>query len=151
MNPAPPVTSRWPRDRRVPTVSAQRPAGRRGEATGGVVGGRHLGSAEQRRDGARVGPDALVDAGEETPVRDVVIEDVRDLELAATGWREPFDDVERVGPEEVDPDRDQVALWVLRFLLEPDDPAVRVEFGDTEALGIGNPVEHRARAKRPSL
>ena len=80
-----------------------------------------------------------------------MVEDVGDLELAAARRREVVDDVERVGPQEVHADRDQVALGLVRLLLEADDAAVGVELGDAEPLRVRDPVEQRAGAARPGL
>ena len=91
----------------------------------GVVRGRQLGRPQQRRHGPGVRPVAVVDLGEQAAARDVVVEDVGDLELAATRRRQSLDDVEHVRPEEVHADRDEVALGLGRLLLEPDDPTVR--------------------------
>ena len=65
--------------------------------------------------------------------------------------REPLDHLERVGSQEVDADRDQVALGLLGLLLEADDPARRIEFGDAEALRVRHPVEQRAGIERAVL
>ena len=94
---------------------------------------------------------ALVDAREESPVGDVVVQDVGDLELAATGRREVIDDVERVGPQEVHADRDEVALRLFRLLLETDHVAVAVQLGDAEPLRVGHAVEQAAGAPRTRL
>ena len=118
---------------------------------GGVVGGGQLGRAQQRGHGPGVGPVALVDRAEEAAVGDVVVEDVGDLELAAARRQQVGDDIEGVRSEEVDADRDQVALGLVGLLLEADDPAVRVELGDAEPFRVGDLVEQRARAERPGL
>ena len=123
--------------------------GRPERPVGGVVGG-ELGGPQQRRHRPGVGPVALVHPREEAPRRDVVVEDVGDLELAAAGRGEVVDDVERVGAEEVDADRDEVALGVLRLLLEADDVARRVQLGDAEPLRVRHAVEERAGAPRPA-
>ena len=94
---------------------------------------------------------ALVERGVEATVRDVMVEDVGDLELAASGGCEAVDDVERVGAQEVHADRDQVGLRRRRLLLESDHPAVGVQLGDTEALRIGHPVQECAGTPRPRL
>ena len=80
-----------------------------------------------------------------------MVEHVRDLELAAARGREPVDDVERVRPQEVDPDGDEVALGLLGLLLEADHAAVAVELGDAEPPRIGDPVEQRAGARTARL
>ena len=85
-------------------------AGGGGELPLGVRGGGQLGGPQQRGDRARVGPVPLVAGRVEAAVGDVVVEDVGDLELAAAGRRQRVDDVEGVRAEEVDPDRDEVAL-----------------------------------------
>ena len=59
---------------------------------------------------------------------------------------EIVDDAEGVRSEEVDADRDQVALRLVRLLLEADDPAVGVELGDAEPLRVRHPVEQRPGA-----
>src|SRR5690348_8893237 len=143
MNPAPPVTSSRRYVRASLTASADGPADGRREAALGVVRGRHLGRPQERGDGPRVGPVALVDGAVETALGDVVVEDVRDLELATTRRQEVVDDRERVAPEEVHADRDQVALGLLGLLLEADDPPLGVELGDAEALRIRDAIEHR--------
>src|SRR6476659_5654856 len=150
MNPAPPVTSS--RFGSIAITRAARPSPERtlhgrSEAAGGVVVAGELGGAHQRWDGTRVGPLALVDPGEETTVRDVVVQDVGDLELATTRWREPVDDTEGVGAKEVHADGDQVALGFAWLLLEADDTALGVELGDTEPLRVGDAVQQRARAE----
>src|SRR3954451_12512795 len=142
MNPAPPVPSS--RDRARPSgISSDRPRGRWAEAPGGVVVAGELGGAEQARNGAGVRPVTVVDPREEPAVGDVVVEDVGDLELASFRRREAADDIERVGPEEVHPDRDEVALGLRGLLLESDDPAVRVELRDAEPFRVGDTVEER--------
>ena len=93
----------------------------------------------------------VVDPAEEPAVGDVVVQDVGDLELAAARWREGVDDGEGVRPQEVDPDRDQVALRLGRLLLEADDVARGVELGDPEPLRVRDAVEERARAPRAVL
>ncbi len=94
---------------------------------------------------------AVEDATEEAAVGDVVIEDVGDLELPSTGWRQPIDDIEGIGPEEVDTDRDEVALGDGGLLLETDDVARGIELGDTEPLRVRDAVEQRAGAPRAGL
>src|SRR6476659_8853319 len=117
MNPAPPVTrirasgarrGSWPP---APpdvawsvTASADRPLDRSRELAGLVVVAGELGGPDQRGHRAGVGPVAVVDPVVQATVGDVVVEDVGDLELAASGRGERVDDRERVGPEEVDAD-----------------------------------------------
>src|SRR5688500_3490599 len=104
MNPAPPVTSS-----RRGSGTAVGPVGRwRGESTGRVVVPCKLGGAQEAPDGARIGPVPVVDLGEQATARDVVVEHVGDLEFTATGRGESVDDIERVGAQEVHPDRDEV-------------------------------------------
>src|SRR5436190_23110330 len=114
MKPAPPVTrirARAPRrGASVTGPSADRTLDRPGEPTGVVVIASELGRPEQRGDGAGVRPVAVVDAAEQAVVGDVVVQDVRDLELATSRGRERVDDREGVRAEKVHPDRDQVAL-----------------------------------------
>ena len=119
--------------------SPDRAADRRRQAPRGVVLGGQLGCPEQRGDGPGVGPVALVDRAVETAIGDVVVEHVGDLELATAGRQQVVDDVEGVRAQEVDPDRDQVALRMLGLLLEADDVAVRPELGHPEPLGIRDP------------
>src|SRR3954452_10419267 len=126
MNPAPPVTSRCPNERSSSTVLGDRPGDGRLEPAGGVILGRDLGRAKQGRHGPGVGPVTLVDAAEQGTQRDVVVEHVGDLELAATGRQEAVDDLEGVGPEEAHADGDEVDLWMLRLLFETDDVPVGV-------------------------
>ena len=64
---------------------------------------------------------------------------------------EVVDDIEGVRSEEVDADRDEVALGLVGLLLEADHPAVRIELGDAEPLRVGDLVEQRAGAERPGL
>src|SRR5690242_618551 len=132
MNPAPPVTRRRRYARVAPTGSGDRSRDRWREAAVGVVRRGHLGRAEQRRHGPGVRPVTLVDGAVETSVGDVVVEHVGDLELAATRRQEVVDDRERVAPQEIHADRDQVALGVLGLLLEPDDAARGVELRSEE-------------------
>ena len=87
------------------------------EPAGGMVLGRDLGGAQQGRHGSGVGPVTLVDPAEQGAQRDVVVEHVGDLELAAARRQEAVDDLEGVRPEEVDADRDEVALRMLRASL----------------------------------
>src|SRR6187551_1405006 len=104
MKPAPPVTSSRFGSvaiTRVARPSPERTLHGRRQTAGGVVIAGELGGAHQRRDGPRVGPLALVDPGEEATLRDVVVQDIGDLELAATRRGEPVDDTERIGAEEV--------------------------------------------------
>src|SRR3954454_6999544 len=150
MKPAPPVTNS--RFGSIAITRAARPSPewtlhRRREAARRVVIAGKLGGTQQRRHRPRVGPVALVDPREEPTVRDVVVQDVGDLELAAPRRREPVDDAERVGPEEVHPDRDQVALRLPRLLLEADHPAVGVELRDTEPLRVRHAVQQRPRTE----
>src|SRR3954447_21501234 len=135
MNPAPPVTRRRSNDR-VSVMSADQAGDGWRQPTGRVVLGSHLGRTKEGRHRARVRPVAVIDRAVEIAVRDVVVEHVGDLELAATGWVEVLDDLEDVRAEEVDADRDQVALWHIRLLLEPDDASLGVELGDAEAFGV---------------
>src|SRR3954452_426269 len=125
MNPAPPVTRRRSNDR-VSVMSADQAGDGWRQPAGRVVLGGHLGRAEEGRHGAGVRPVTLIDRAVEIPVRDVVVEHVGDLELAATGWVEVLDHLEDVRAKEVDADRDQVALWRVRLLLEPDDASLGV-------------------------
>ena len=107
-----------------------------------------LGRPEERRDGAGVGPVAVVDAREEPAVRDVVVEHVGDLELAAARRREVLDDVERVGAQEVDADRDQVALR-----LRPASPRSRRPARRRRARRrrtAPGPARGRAACRRPT-
>ena len=144
-------------DEQAPERAAPRPRQPTGRLTGGdepaggVVLGGQLGRAQERRDRPGVGPVAVVDRAVEAAVGDVVVEHVGDLELAAARREQVVDDRERVRAEEVDADRDQVALRLVGLLLEADDPAVRVELGDAEALRVRDLVEQRARAVRPAL
>src|SRR6185369_2288311 len=111
MNPAPPVTRiRAPAPRRgavasVASVTAplsDRALDGPGEPSGVVVVAGELGRPEERRDGPGVGPVPVVDLAEQAPVGDVVVQDVGDLELAATRRGKRVDDRERVRTEEVD-------------------------------------------------
>src|SRR3954470_5217903 len=131
MNPAPPVTRRRSNDR-VSVMSADQPGDGWRQPTRRVVLGSHLGRTKEGRHGAGVRPVALIDRAVEIAVRDVVVEHVGDLELAATGWVEVLDDLEDVRAQEVDADRDQDALGRIRLLLESDGPPVDVELGDAE-------------------
>ena len=117
----------------------------------GVVGGGQLGSPQERRDRPGVGPVTLVHGAVEALAGDVVVEDVGDLELAAAGRQEEVDDPEGIRPEEVHADRDEVALGVVRLLLEADHPAVGVELGHAEALRVRDLVEQRAGPERAAL
>src|SRR5258705_4366993 len=152
MTRAPPVTRvRVPAPRRTALASltgplSDRALDRPGEPSGLVVVPGELGGPKEGGYRPRIGPVAVVDPAEQAPVGDVVVEDVGDLELAAARGGEGVDDRERVGPEEVDPDRDQVALRMGRLLLEPHDATVRVELRDAEPLTVGDPVEERAGA-----
>src|SRR3954447_19100966 len=58
------------------------------------------------------------------------------------------DDVERVGPQEVDADRDQVALGLRRLFLESQDPSRIVKLGDAEALRIADRIKQRSGSPR---
>ena len=58
---------------------------------------------------------------------------------------------ERVGAQEVDADRDEVALGLCRLLLEPDHVPGRVQLGHAEALRVCDLVEHRPGAPRSGL
>jgi hypothetical protein len=80
-----------------------------------------------------------------------VIEQVRDLELVAARWDQLVHDAEGIGPQEVHPDRDEVALGLGWLLFEADDVAIRVEFRDSEALRIRYLVQHRPGSPRPGL
>ena len=80
-----------------------------------------------------------------------MVEDVGDLELAAPRRREVLDDAEGIGAQEVDADRDEVALRCDGLLLEPDDPSVAIELGDAEPFRVGDAVEQRPGAVRALL
>src|SRR5205823_3176806 len=108
------------------------PLDRWGQSTLGLVPRRQLSRTQQRGHRARVGPVAVVDPGEQAALRDVVVEHVGDLELAAAGRGEVVDDLEGVRSEEVDADRDKVGLRLLRLLLEAHDPTIAIELRDAE-------------------
>src|SRR5689334_9951613 len=80
-----------------------------------------------------------------------MVQHVGDLELATSRHVEGLDDGKRAGPQEVHTDRDQVALGMERLLLEVDDVAGRAQLGDTESLGVRNPVEHGSGVPGTSL
>jgi hypothetical protein len=80
-----------------------------------------------------------------------VVEQVGDLELAAARRHQVVHDAERVGPQEVHADRDEVALGPSRLLFETDYVALRVQLRDAEALGIGDLVQEGAGAARAGL
>src|SRR5262245_38026913 len=100
MNPAPPVTSSRSNGRALVAMSADGPGDGSGQPAGGIVGRGHLGRTEKRRHGSGVGPMTVVDRAVETPVGDVVIEDVGDLQLATTRRQQVVDDRERVRSQE---------------------------------------------------
>src|SRR6185436_7778514 len=154
MKPAPPVTSSRFGSiaiTRVARPSPERTLHGRRQTAGRIVVARQLCGAHQRRDRSGVGPLTLVDPGEEPAVRDVVVQHVGDLELAATRWGEPVDDTERIGAEEIHTDRDQVALRLLGLFLEADDAPVRVELCDPEPLRVGHAIEQGTGAEVAAL
>ena len=128
-----------------------------GRSTGGAsrpaASSSRASSAARRSDATVPGvrPMPVVDAAEQAAVGHVVVEDVGDLELAAAGGRQVLDDLERIRPQEVDPDRDEVALRDGGLLLEADDAALGVQLGDPEPLRVRDLVEERARAMRPGI
>ena len=145
MKPAPPVTRSRRKCGSIDWVTTWAwPEARAGDRLG------QLGRANERSDGPGVRPKAVETPGEEV-VREVVIEKVGDLELAAEGWDETVHDAERVGPQEVHADRDEVALGLGRLLFEAHHVALGVEFRHPEALGVGDFVQQRAGAPRPVL
>ena len=77
--------------------------------------------------------------------------DIGDLELATTRRGEMFDHVEGVRAQEVDADRDQVALGDGRLLLEADHLALGIELGHPEPLRIGYAVQERAGPVRTGV
>ena len=87
----------------------------------------------------------IVDAGVEPPIGNVVVQDVRDLELAAPGWSQALDHVKDIRSQEVHANRNEVALGMLRFFLEPDNLPRRIQLGDPEPVRIRYPMKERAR------
>ena len=77
-----------------------------------------------------------------------MVEHIGDLELTPSGGREVGDDIERIRSQEIDANRDEITLRHGGLLFKPEDCAVRPEFGDTETLGIGDPVEHGSGTPR---
>src|SRR4051812_10778661 len=150
MKPAPPVTRSRP-NALASRTSGDRPSdGWRQQACGIVLSG-HLGRAEERRNRPGVGPMTAVGRAEKVARRYVVVEDVGDLQLATSRWQEVVDDGEGIRSQEIDADRDEVALGPLGLLLEADHPAVRVKLRDAETFRVGDLVEERAGAIRAVL
>src|SRR4051794_21287724 len=134
MKPAPPVTRRRSNLLAAPTSGDRPRDGWRQQACGMVLSS-HLRRAEERRDRPSVGPMPAIHRAEQVAGRDVVVEDVGDLQLTTSRWQEVVDDGEGVRSQEIDTDRDEVALGPLGLLLEADHAAVRVELRDAESFG----------------
>src|SRR4051794_11294935 len=84
---------------------------------------------------------------EQASVRDVKVQDVGDLQLAATRRHQAGNNVERARAQEVDTDGDQVALWHDRLLLETDQP-IAVKLGNAKTLRIRHAMQKRTGTPR---
>src|SRR5262245_28611400 len=77
---------------------------------------------------------------------DVVVEHLGDLELAARRRLQLVDDREDIWPQEVHADGYQVALGLIRLLLEADDATVTVNLGDPKSPRVIDAIQETPRA-----
>src|SRR5439155_15459598 len=66
-------------------------------------------------------------------------------ELAAPGWSQALDHVKDIRSQEVHANRNEVALGMLRFFLEPANLPRRIQLGYPEPVRIRYPMKERAR------
>src|SRR5690606_4687253 len=81
-------------------------------------------------------PVALEHSVDQPPLAQVVVEKIRDLELASSRGLKLADHFEDRRLEEIDPDRNQIALRGGRLLFEPNDASSAVELCHSKTLRI---------------
>src|SRR5207253_2582367 len=99
----------------------------------------------QRVERAGVRPPTRETVTLQGPGAQVVVVDVRDLQLAAGARFEGADDVEDLRVVEIDPHHRQIALRLLRLLHDADD-ARTIHLGDAVTLGVVDLLEQEPRA-----
>src|SRR5688572_30314597 len=129
MNPAPPVTSRWVISLtgailRLDPGGVDRLGrnlvdplfGMEGHLWG--EGSREAARGQERLDGTGIVPLVLIAVARQRAAPDVLVEHIGNFEFAASRWFQAMQHVEDTGSEEIDADRNQVALRMIWLLLE---------------------------------